>query len=154
MLDTPQIIQTSEQQTAVIRLIVPRDEIVQVMDPAIAEILSVIHDQGSAPAGPCCSFHFRRPTDTFAFEVGFPVHTSISPSGRVKMSALPATRVVRTVYHGGYEGLGNAWGEFLLWIENAGLATQDCLWECYTSGPESSPDPGQWCTELNRPLTA
>ena len=34
------------------------------------------------------------------------------------------------------------------------LGAQEGLWECYTSGPESSPDPGKWRTELNRPLTS
>ena len=28
------------------------------------------------------------------------------------------------------------------------------LWECYTVGPESSPDSADWRTELNRPLCA
>lgn len=27
------------------------------------------------------------------------------------------------------------------------------LWECYLTGPASSPDPSTWRTELNKPLT-
>jgi effector-binding domain-containing protein len=69
------------------------------------------------------------------------------------MSKLPAAKIVRTTYRGGYEGLGAAWGEFCVWIETEGLNAQDSLWECYLSGPESSPDPDKWRTELNRPLT-
>ena len=154
MIDKPHIVKTVEQTTAVIHLTTPRAEISNVMGPAISEVISVITAYGIAPAGPCFSYHLRRPSDTFDFEVGFPVSTSINPSGRVKMSRLPAARVARTVYRGGYEGLGAAWGEFLAWIEAEKLSAQDGLWECYTSGPESSPDPGKWCTELNRPLTS
>ena len=68
------------------------------------------------------------------------------------MSKLPATKIVRTIYRGGYEELGAAWGEFCAWIENEGLNAQDSLWECNLSGPESSLDPDEWRTELNRPL--
>lgn len=154
MIDTPQIVHTDEQLTAVIHLIVPRAEIGNVMGPAIAEVLSILAAQGIAPAGPCFSYHMKRPSDTFDFEVGFPVSRPVSPAGRVKMSKLPAAKVVRTIYRGGYEGLGAAWGEFCAWIEAEGLGPQDYLWECYISGPESSSDPEKWRTELNRPLAS
>jgi len=153
MLDNPEVIQTDEQLTAVIHLTIPRTEISNVMGPAIAEVMSTMAAQGITPDGPCFSYHLKRPSDIFDFEVGFPVNRSITPAGRVKMSKLPAAKIARTTYRGGYEGLGAAWGEFCAWIDAKGLGAQDSLWECYTSGPESSPDPGMWCTELNRPLT-
>ncbi len=153
MLETPKIMQTDEQLTAVIHLTIPRAEISEVMGPAIAEIMSTIAAQGVTLAGPCFSYHQQRPSDRFDFEVGFPVSRPITPAGRVKMSKLPAAKVARTIYQGGYEGLGAAWGEFCAWIEAEGLNAQDSLWECYLSGPELNPDPDTWRTELNRPLT-
>jgi len=153
MLDTPQFIQTVEQLTAVIHLTVPRAEISHVMGPAIAEIMSTIATQGANITRPCFSYHPKRPTDIFDFEVGFPVSQPITATGRVKMSKLPAVKVVRTIYQGGYEGLGAAWGEFCQWIEAEGLNVQESLWECYLTDPESNPDPDTWRTELNRPLS-
>ena len=97
MLDTPQFIQTDEQLTAVIYLTVPRAEISNVMGPAIAEIMSTIAAQEVAIVGPCFSYHQKRPSDMFDFEVGFPVSRPIIPAGRVKMSKLPATKIVRTI---------------------------------------------------------
>ncbi|HEY8034263.1 MAG TPA: GyrI-like domain-containing protein [Methylobacter sp.] len=154
MIDTPQLIQTEEQLTAVIHLTVPRAEISNVMGPAIAEIMSAIAAQGAAITGPCFSYHQKRPTDIFDFEVGFPVSQPITPTGRVKMNKLPAVKVVRTIYQGGYEGLGAAWCEFCKWIEAEGLNVQESLWECYLTDPDSNPDPDTWRTELNRPLSA
>jgi len=154
MLDAPQIVQATQQMTAVVHLTVARTGIAQVMGPAIGEVMAAIGSQGASPCGPCFSFHRRRPTDTFDFEVGFPVDRPIPATGRVYMSALPAARVVRADYHGGYEGLGDAWGRLLAWTEQQGLAAQDCLWESYVSGPESGADPARWCTRLNRPLLA
>ena len=60
----------------------------------------------------------------------------------------------RTYYHGPYEGLGGAWGEFSDWIAANGLRPAPDLWESYVTGPESSPDPANWRTELIRPLLA
>jgi len=117
ILDTPQFIQTVEKLTAVIYLTVPRAEISLVMGPAIAEIMSIITAQGATITGPCFSYHQKRPTDIFDFEVGFPISQPITAAGRVKMSKLPAVKVVRTIYQGGYEGLGAAWSEFCQWTE-------------------------------------
>jgi effector-binding domain-containing protein len=153
MIDTPQLIHTEEQLTAVIHLTVPRAEISNVMGPAIAEIMSIITAQGATITGPYFSYHQKRPTDIFDFEVGFPVSQPITAAGRVKMSKLPAVKVIRTIYQGGYEGLGAAWGEFCKWIEAKELNVQESLWECYLTDPESNPDTDTWRTELNRPLT-
>lgn len=152
MIDTPQITQSTAQLTAVIRLTIPRAEIRNVMGPAISEVMATVAAQGIAPAGPVFSYHFRMDPDTFDFEVGVPVAKPISPAGRVKPGELPAKKVARTVYHGGYEGLGAAWGEFGAWIASNGHKPGPDLWEFYVAGPESSPDPANWRTELNRPL--
>ncbi len=152
MLDNPEVIHTDEQLTAVVHVTVPRAEISNVMDSAIAEVLSVMAAQDIAPVGPCFSYHLKRPSDIFDFEVGFPVNRPVTAIGRVKSSKLPAAQIVRTVYRGDYEGLGAAWGEFCAWLETNGFNMQDSLWECYLSGPESGSDPAQWRTELNRPL--
>jgi effector-binding domain-containing protein len=89
---------------------------------------------------------------TFDFEIGVPVATAIAPVGRVTPGELPAATVARTVYQGGFEGLGAAWGEFNAWITAEGHTPCPDLWECYVAGPESGPEPSSWRTELNRPL--
>ncbi|MBL8796456.1 MAG: GyrI-like domain-containing protein [Planctomycetia bacterium] len=152
MIDAPHLTDTVAQQTAVIRLTIPRSEIQQVMGPAIGEVMSTLAAQGVAPAGPVFSHHFRMSPDIFDFEVGVPVRQAVTPVGRVSASQLPAARVARTVYHGPYEGLGAAWGQFGDWLAANGHQPTANLWECYVFGPESSPDPAAWRTELNRPL--
>ncbi len=152
MLDTPQITETAAQLTAVIHLTIPRAEIRNVMGPGIGELMAAIAAQGIAPAGPWFTHHLRMDPDTFDFEIGVPVTVPVAAAGRMKPGQLPATRVARTVYHGAYEGLGAAWGEFDAWIAAKGHTPGTDLWECYVVGPESSPDPVNWRTELNRPL--
>jgi effector-binding domain-containing protein len=152
MLDQPEIVQTGTQLAAIIRFTIPRTEIKTVMGPGMAELMKTVAAQGIAPLGPIFSHHFRMDPEVFDFEVGVPIGTSVTPAGRVQLGELPATTVARTVYHGSYEGLGDAWGEFDAWIAREGLEPAADRWERYLAGPESSPDPANWRTELSRPL--
>lgn len=152
MLDTPQITQTSAQQTAIIRLTVPRTDIQKVMGPGIKELMATVAAQGVGPAGPWFTHHLRRPTDTFDFEISVPVTAPVTPAGRVTGGQWPAMKVARAVYRGPYEGLAGAWGEFDAWVKANGHKPAADLWEVYVAGPESGSDPAEWRTELNRPL--
>jgi len=152
MIDAPQVTESVDQLTAFIPLVVPRTEIQAVMGPAIREVYDALAAQRIAPAGPWFTHHRRRPTDTFDFDVCIPVASTVAAAGRVKPGRRPATKVARTVFHGPYDGLAAAWGEFCAWIEANGHTPRADLWECYLLGPESSGDPAAWRTELNQPL--
>ena len=152
MLDKPQILQTDPQLTAVIHLTVPREEIQEVMGPGISELMATVAAQGIAPAGPWFSHHLKMNPEIFDFEISVPITAPIVAAGRVKPGQLPASTVARTIYRGPYEGLGDAWSEFIDWIEAEGHTPAPNLWECYLTGPEANADPATWCTELNKPL--
>ncbi len=152
MLETPVITETADQLTACISIIVPRNEIMSAMGPAIHEVFATLAAQGIAPTGPWLTYHRRRPTDTFDLDVSVPIATPVTASGRVKPGKLSATKVARAVYQGNYDGLGGGWGEFCDWIDKNGLKPREDLWECYLVGPETTSDPSAWRTELNRPL--
>lgn len=153
MLDQPKIVRTAAQSTAVLRLTIPRAEIQQVMGPGYREVMAAVAAQGIAPVGPWFTHHLQMDPDTFDFEIGVPVATPVAAAGRVKPGRLPAATVARTVYRGRYEGLPAAWGEFMAWVAAQGHTPAADLWEIYVAGPESSPDPADWRTELNRPIT-
>ena len=152
MIDTPEVVESQEWRTAVIRIKVPRAEMMKVMGPAMREVKEAAAAQGVAAAGPLFSHHFRMDPEVFDFEVGVPVAEPVQSDGRLEAGTLPAMRVARTVYHGGYEGLGAAWGEFKKWIAEQKVQTRGDLWEVYVKGPESGNDPQEWQTELNWPL--
>jgi effector-binding domain-containing protein len=152
MIEPPTTTESTAQSAAVIHLTIPRAEIQHLMGPAIGEVLAAVAAQGIGPAGPVFSHHLKMDAETFDFEVGVPVTGAVTPVGRVKPSQLPGARVARTVYHGGYEGLGGAWGEFESWLAANGHKPASNLWERYLTGPESNPDPATFRTELNWPL--
>jgi effector-binding domain-containing protein len=152
MIEIPRIIDTEGGLIAVIPITVPRSRIRDVMQPGLRELMAAIAEQGIAPTGPWFTHHLRIDPEVFDFELGVPVTAPVTAVGRVKPSRRPAMRVARTIYHGPYEGLGDAWGEFDDWIAAQGHIPVDDLWECYLVGPESSPDPAGWRTELTRAL--
>jgi effector-binding domain-containing protein len=154
MLEQPRIVRTDAKRAAIIRLSVPREEIKNVMGPAIGEVIAAVSAQGVGPAGPVFAHHLRMSPALFEFEVGVPVRAAVEPTGRVEPGELPAAKVARAVYRGPYEGLYGAWTEFDGWMKAEGLKPASDLWECYVAGPESSSDPSTWRTELNRPLAS
>ncbi len=152
MIEQPQITQTSAVQTAVIRVTIPRDQIQEAMGPGYEELMAAIAGQGIGPAGPWYTHHLCMDPEVFDFEIGAPVTAPVTPTGRVQPGELPAVTAARTVYHGVFDGLPDAWGEFETWIAAQGHAERPDLWEVYAVGPETSDDPADWRTELYRPL--
>jgi len=120
MLDAPQIAHTAAQPTAIIRLTIPRAEIRNVMSPGYHKLVAAVAAQGIAPAGPWFTHPLRMDPNTFDFEIGVPVPTPVAAVGRVTACQWRATKVARTTYHGTYEGLDAAWGEFVAWITAQG----------------------------------
>ena len=151
MITPPEVIETQEQATASIHLTIPGRDMPKYMDPAIQEIIKVLADQGMQPpyGGPMFSFHHRRPSDTFDFEIGFPVSKVIKPEGRVISSKLPAVKVVRSVYQGPYEGLAQAWPALQKWVRENGHGETGKFWESYLNNPNEVKSPSEYRTELN-----
>ena len=152
MIDTPAIVTTSVQLMACIHVTVARSEIQRVMGPGLKEIMETIGAQGAKPSGPWFTHHLKIEPGSFDFEICVPVEAKIRASGRVNAGEWPAMKVARTIYHGGYQGMGGAWGQFEAWIKDNGYTSATDLWERYLVGPESGLGQEEWKTELNRPL--
>jgi effector-binding domain-containing protein len=152
MISRPDILQTKAESAAVIHITVPRSEMVKVFGPAVAELMAALAEQGIEPVGGVFAHHLKMSADHFDFELGVRVTVPVIAAGRVKPGQLPAARVARTIYSGPYEGLSAAWGEFSDWIKAKGHEVAGNLWEIYSVGPHSRPDPSGWRTELVRPL--
>ena len=149
MIEQPEVCQTESEPAAVIHLTISRNEMTKEFPEAIHEILDALKAQGLTPAGPPYARHLRFDPDIFDFEVGFPVTRAVAPNGRVRAGELPAAKVVRTVYHGPYEGLPDAWGSFQERVTAGGHSVADEFRERYLKGPEVGTDSSAWRTELS-----
>lgn len=152
MITPPQIVESPAQKIAFIAVKAPRGQIVQAMHAGLNELSTALRNQNVKPAGPWFTHHTRRPDETFDFRICFPIEAEVKPEGRVESGELASATVAQTVYSGGYEGLGGAWGELHTWIEANKQKTREDLWERYLVGPDASNDSSDWRTELNRPL--
>jgi len=153
MIETPKVVDIPAEPVATIHIETPRSKMQQVMGPGIGEVMAAVKAQGIGPTGPWFAHHLKMTPDAFDFDICVPVSSPVAAVGRVKPWQRPALRVVRTIYHGSYEGLGGAWHEFIGWIEANGYKTASDLYERYVVGPESSSDSGSWRTELSRPVS-
>jgi effector-binding domain-containing protein len=158
MIEAPQVITTTAQHTAIIHLKLAMSEMMEQFGPAVGELIAAVAAQGQRPAGPVFAHHLSIEADcegvpeSFDFELSVPVAQAVVASGRMKPSTMPALRAAKTTYHGPYEGLPAAWGEFMEWIKAQGLTPAMDLYEIYASGPESGHDASAWRTEFVRPL--
>jgi effector-binding domain-containing protein len=152
MIDVPEIVETHPQDLATLHQVVPRHGIQQIMGPGIQEVMGVVAAQGQKPVGPWLTHHLRMDPDVFDFEICVPVSRPITPAGRVQPGRRPHAKVARTVYHGSYEGIGAAWGEFQRWIRDNHHTPAADIWEVYLKGPESSASAADWQTELIQPI--
>ena len=152
MIETPQILENEPIVSACVHLHVPREQIRQFMGPGLAEVMDAVRSQGLKQVGPWFTHHHSIDEGYFDLDISVPVETPPDPFGNVKAAIIPSQRIARTIYHGPYEGLGEAWGEFMSWIEGNGYKPAKDLWEVYLSGSESGDDPLKCSTELNRPL--
>jgi len=152
MIETPQVVKLPTQLVATIHIETPRSKMQQVMGPGIGEVMAAVKAQGIGPVEPWFAHHLKMTPETFDFDICVPVRAAVTAVGRVRPGQRPALKVVRTVYHGPYEGLGSAWNAFGEWTEANGYNTAGDLYECYAVGPETSPDPANWRTELSRAL--
>lgn len=152
MIDKPKVVEIAAQPCALIHLVIPKPEIQTVMGPGIQELHATLAAQGVTPAGSWFTHHYKIVPDSWDFEICLPVAKEITASGRVSAGVWPTMRVVRAIYNGPYEGLGEAWGSFLEAIAARGHAVRNDLYERYLVGPESGRPSAEFRTELSKPL--
>jgi effector-binding domain-containing protein len=152
VIDTPRISQMPDQLTAVIRMTGKQSEMQNETGNGYKELMAVLSATGIRPVGPWFTHHLRMDGEIYDYEVGVPVSSPVPPVGRVRTGRWPASTVARLVLTGSYEWLFGAWATLDDWIASQGHTPAADRWECYVRGPESSPDPSGWRTELNRPL--
>ncbi len=152
MLTPPEIIELAAQPTAVIRLTIPRGDMMKRFDPTVQEVLAALKAQGVTPAGPVFVHYLSLPTEIFDFELGFPTVRAIAAAGNVYPALQPAQKIIRTVYTGPFAGMPSAWGVFQQHILAKKYRYAQAFREAYLNDPNLVSDPTQYQTELTRIL--
>lgn len=147
--DAPSVVDVTERHTAVVREIIPVNELRQFFDRAFGALGARLGAEEDLVAGPAFARYAGPPEETAELEVGFPVARPVPPAGEVVPGSLPGGRVVRLVHRGEYDQLGAAWERVVEWADAHGLTRAEVLWEVYLTEPTPNGDPAAMLTELN-----
>ncbi|MEU2038512.1 GyrI-like domain-containing protein [Nocardia niwae] len=148
----PELLDVPESATAAIRRRVAPEEMRDFFDRSFRALPEVVAGQGVTIAGPAFCLYREEAAAALDVEVGFPVDRPVRPERDVMAGCLPAGRVARIVYSGGFEGLAAAWENLRSWIVEQRLTPGPLWWEVYRTRPTPDMDPAQLRTELNWPV--
>ena len=148
--------------TAVVRADnVPMATISSFFDSAFGKAFPALFAAGITPVAAAFALYTRitqGPEAEVDLEIGFPLERPLAESGdgepaevdgmRVVPSELPAGEIAVTSHLGSYDGLGEAWGEFMGEIGAMGRAPGIPFWEVYVTEPSPDTDPATLRTDL------
>jgi effector-binding domain-containing protein len=146
---TPAVVDVDAQHTAVIRGLVPAQEIAAFFDRVFTTLPGAIAADGAGIAGPAFALYRSFGPEGADIDAGFPVTAPIEGEGDVIASETPAGRVARVVHAGAYDDLGGSWERLRGWITDQGLTPASTFWEVYVTQPTPDMDPAELRTELN-----
>lgn len=86
-------------------------------------------------------------------EIAFPVATPFPGAGEVVGQELPAMTVASTTHRGPYDEMGPAYHTVTGWIQEHGHEIAGPPREIYLSDPSDTPDPADYVTEVQFPIT-
>jgi effector-binding domain-containing protein len=140
------IVTVERQLTAVIKALVPMNEIPQAQRSLRGKIKAALPSLDVGPVGHTCTL-WRPPVDgRLDMEPGVLVSRVFEPVGEVVPSALPAGRAAHLLLVGSYEGLPGAWQTLFAWCTAKGLKRAHINWEIYR---DSNQDPARPETSLH-----
>ena len=148
-LPQPAVVEIGGATTAIVRGVVPVDQLAAFFDRSFTELTTVLTEQGATIVGPAFARYHRPLSETADLEVGFATSRPVRPQGDVRVGSLPAGRVVRSIHAGSFDGLTAAWDRLRTWIDDQGLTAGSALWEVYLTEPTPDMDPADLRTELN-----
>jgi effector-binding domain-containing protein len=85
-------------------------------------------------------------------EVCVPVKKSVPGSDKVKVYELPGMEAACIIHKGQYEGIGEAYGALMAWIESHGYQITGPDRELYLTSPYETKDPAKYVTEIQFPV--
>jgi effector-binding domain-containing protein len=153
-MSEPEIVELAEMPTAVIRGVVPFEELPSFYDRSFPTLFRAAQEQGVTPVSAAFGLYRGLPTETVDLEVGFVTDRTVRPDGDVVASTLPAGRVARWMHAGAFDGLAASWEGLRSWMYEQGLTPGPVFWEVYLTEPSPDMDPADLRTELNWPIVA
>ncbi len=143
------------QHVAVLRRHVTAQTISAEVGAGYAALGQAIGMSGAGFAGPPFLV-MTQPVDTETagdIELGFPTLAPFPGAGEITGEDWPAGLVASTVHRGRYDESGPAYRALEAWVQEHGHTATAPVREVYLTSPEDTPDPAEYLTELQLPIT-
>lgn len=121
-------------------------------DSAYQDVAAAIGQQDAGFAGPALAVYRGMPGDTVDVAAGFPTQRPVEPGNGIAAEQLPAGLAARHIHRGSYEGLADAYGTLLGWMERHDHTPGELYWEVYVTEPTPDARPDDMVTEIVWPL--
>ena len=118
----------AEVLTAVVAARTSWEDLPNAWPSMLGEVYDCLEQLGLGKAGRNVMFY---KDDVPNLEVGVEVSGTITPRGRVKLSALPGGNIATTIHRGPYQGLSTAHQAVHDWCRASGLKVAGPRWEVY-----------------------
>jgi effector-binding domain-containing protein len=159
MSHEPQIQERAAQHYAGIPATVTMDGLSSAIDSGYSELFGWLASQGTPPAGaPIIRYMVIDMAGELQIELGVPVATPITASGRVQPGILPEGRYAVLRHTGPYDGLIASNAALLRWTQERGIeldtweTAEGSAWRCrtehYLTDPSQEPDPAKLETDV------
>ena len=108
---------------------------------------------GAALAGPPLCRYREFTSGGMTLEAGVPVAVPAAGEGDVMAGTLPAGPVASTIHTGPYDSLSEAYTALEKWIAESDSEPAGDPWEVYLTDPGEVPNPADWQTQINWPVS-
>jgi uncharacterized protein (DUF302 family) len=140
-----------------LRRVIRSDQVGTDISAGLAELYAEVEAGGLHPAGPPTVTYLDPlvPGEPMSVDVGVPVGPGGGyprPGEGAHVIARHSRPVARTVHHGGYAGIGDAYRALDDWIFSHGYRSAGPPTETYLVGPDTAPDPAAYRTEVSIPV--
>ncbi len=159
MNSEPQIQERAEQHYAGIRTLVAVTSLAEAVDAGFPELFGSLQEHGIAPDGPPFIRYLVIDMENgLEIELGVPVASVVTGSGRIRPGVLPAGQWAVLRHIGPYDGLMASNAALLAWAQQQGIELDS--WETdrgdawrgrvehYLTDPSAEPDPGKLETDV------
>lgn len=143
--------ETSDLDTIAVRVVVPVEELSEVMGSNYEKIMAYLGREEVQPSGPPFAMYHNMDMSALEVDIGFPVPSQLPGSGDLTPGRIPGGRAVVATHEGSYETINETYDALMAFVEEKGLEMAEFSLEFYLNDPRQTP-PDDLRTEIRFPV--
>ena len=142
-----------ESEAVAIRKTLPMSELQGFFDSAFLDLNEVIRGAGASSVGPPFVRYYSVKPDAVDVEAVMSCDRPVQVSGRIKQLHLEAAQAAIVRHVGRYDKMKPAYEAIEQWMSNNGKRPTEAPREVYVTTVAEVPDPSEWVTLVEQPIS-